>query len=560
MSSLRALCVAWAFTALALVAPAQQPVTSDEIVDKVVEQEQSEVQLLRQYSPLVETYIQYFRLDQQLDAAVPDGDKYFLGRAHLANVVQLESLDRGIGLKSKFSEGWREFVNNGFAPAGFLQMIYPDRSSFDRQHYKFEYLRREFLGEVRCLVFDVSPLNNKDKGGFIGRIWVEDQDYHIVRFNGSYGESLLVSDYFNFDSWRTNVASNLWLPAFVYTEQGNVHDPHTFALAFKPFRAQTRLWGYHLTHTGEEQELSKVLVESPTPVTDLTQTANDYSPVQSQRTWERQAEINITDHLERQGLLSPHGEVDKVLETVINNLEVTNSLDIQPEVRCRVLMTSTLESFTIGHTIVLSRGLLDVLPDEASLAAILAHELSHIVLAHGMDTQFAFFNAFHFNERETFRHFEFTRPRSEEQAAQQKANELLKNSPYSEKSATAQLFLESVQKRSKDFPHLVSPHLGDRLPTSWTIAAGAPFAKESYAKLASSATVALPLGGRIKVDPWTDQLQLAKSRPVGAATEAEKMSFQVAPLFFYLTRKGDNSLAQPAAGVAARLETNAKQN
>ena len=347
--------------------------------------------------------------------------------------------------------------------------------------------------------------------------------------------------------------------AFVYTEQGNVHDPHTFALAFKPFRAQTRLWGYHLTHTGEEQELSRVLVESPTPVPDLTQTTNGYSPVQAQRTWERQAELNITDHLARQGLLAPHGEVDKVLETVINNLEVTNSLDIQPEVRCRVLLTSTLESFTIGHTIVVSRGLLDVLPDEASLAAILAHELSHIVLAHGMDTQFAFFNALHFNERNTFRHFEFTRPSSEEQAAQQKANELLKNSPYSEKSATAQLFFESVQKRSKDFPHLVSPHLGDRLPTGWTIAAGAS-PKQPDTKLAATAIAALPLGGRIKVDPWTDQLQLAKSQLVAAATEAEKMSFQVAPFFFYLTRQGDNSPAQPAAGVAARLETNAKQN
>jgi hypothetical protein len=557
MSSLRTFCVALAIIALPASATPQLLATPDEIINKVVAQEQSEVQLLRQYSPLVETYIQYFRLDQQLDAALPDGDKYFLGRAHLANGVQLEPLDRGIGLKSKFSEGWREFVNNGFDPAGFLQMIYLDRSGFNRQHYKFEYLRREFLGEVRCLVFDVAPLKNKDKGGFVGRIWVEDQDYHIVRFNGSYGEALLISKYFNFDSWRTNVTGNLWLPAFVYTEQGNVHDPHTLALAFKPFRAQTRLWGYHLTDTGEEQELSKVLVESP--VTDLAQSANDYSPVQAQRNWERQAELNITDHLERQGLLAPHGEVDKVLETVINNLEVTNSLDIQPEVRCRVLLTSTLESFAIGHTIVLSRGLIDVLPDEASLAAILAHELSHIVLAHGMDTQFAFFNALHFNERDTFRHFEFTRSRSEEQVAQQKANEILKNSPYSEKSATAQIFLESVQKRSKDFPHLVSPHLGDRLPTDWTIAAGAS-PKQPAAKLAANAIAALPLGARIKVDPWTDQLQLAKSRPIAGATEAEKMSFQVAPFFFYLTRQGGNSPAQPAAGVAARLGTNAKRN
>jgi hypothetical protein len=449
-----------------------------------------------------------------------------------------------------------------------------DTSGFDREHYKFDYLRREFLGEVRCLVFDVAPRNKNDKGRFIGRIWVEEQDYHIVRFNGSYGESFLLSQYFNFDSWRTNVGTNLWLPSFVYTEQGNLHDPHTFALAFKPFRAQTRLWGYHLAQPGQEQEMSKVIVEAPTPVTDQTQAANDYSPVQSQHAWERQAEVNVTDHLELQGLLSPHGEVDKVLETVVNNLEVTNSLDIQPEVRCRVLMTSTLESFTIGHTIVVSRGLLDVLPDEAGLAAILAHELGHIVLAHGVDTEFAFFNALHYKEKNTFRHFAFSRPRGEEQAAQQKANELLSNSPYSEKSVSAQLFLEALQKQSKDFPHLVSPHLGDRLPTGWTIAsakppegkpatdaiaAAKPSAQPSEAKAATDTIAALPLGERIKIDPWTDQLRMVKPRPAATATEAEKMPFQITPFFFYLTRQNENSPAQtPASGVAARLDTNVK--
>jgi Zn-dependent protease with chaperone function len=80
------------------------------------------------------------------------------------------------------------------------------------------------------------------------------------------------------------------------------------------------------------------------------------------------------------GLLAPQGDVETVLETVVNNLEVTNNLDIQPVVRCRVLLTSTLESFTIGHTIVLSRGLIDVLPDEVSLANMRAHEMVHIVL------------------------------------------------------------------------------------------------------------------------------------------------------------------------------------
>jgi hypothetical protein len=558
MSSLKILRFALALSALPFVAMGQQPGTPSEIVDRVVAQEQSEIKLLRQYSPLVETYIQYLRLDKQL-GTVSDGDKYFLGRAKLAKVVELEPLEYESALnRKKLSEDWREFVNIGFVPGGFLQMIYVDTSGFDRQHYKFEYIRREFLGEVRCLVFDVGPLRKSDKERFVGRIWVEDQDYRIVRFNGSYGESFLLSNYFNFDSWRTNIGTNLWLPSFVYTEQGNVHDPQTTRLAFKPFRAQTRLWGYHLGHAGEEQELSKVLVEAPTPIRDLTDTAKDYSPLQAEHAWERQAETNVTDHLERQGLLAPHGEVDKVLETVVKNLELTNSLDIQPEVRCRVLLTSMLESFTIGHTIVLSRGLVDVLPDEASLATILARELSHIVLAHGMDTQFAFFNNLQFKERDTFRHFAFTHTLAEERAAQQNANELLRNSPYNEKLETAQLFLEALKKRSKDIPNLVSPHLGDRVPTSWAIAAAVSSAQQSDAKPANNAIVALPLGGRIKVDPWSDQLQMAKSKPEAAMSEAEKMPFQITPFVFYLTRQEDSSATQPTAGVAAKLDANAK--
>ena len=130
------------------------------------------------------------------------------------------------------------------------------------------------------------------------------------------------------------------------------------------------------------------MVEANAPINDQSTTSNDVSPLQAQRNWDRQAEDNIVDRLERLGLLAPVGSVDKVLEIEVNNIEVGNNLDIQPEIRCRVLLTSTLESFTLGHTIIMSRGLIDVLPDEASLAAMLAQEMAHIVLGHKVDTQY----------------------------------------------------------------------------------------------------------------------------------------------------------------------------
>jgi len=558
MRSLKTVYAILTLTAMPIAATAQQPMTESELVDKIVRQEQAEVQLLRQYSPLVETYIQNIRPDKQL-GAVPDGDKYFLGRAELAKGVELEPLgpmERDAGLKHKVFGGWASFFSTEFVPRGFLQMIYLDMHGFDRAHYRIEYVRREFLGEVRCLVFDVNPLPKSGKGRFVGRIWVEDQDFHIVRFNGAYGGSSLTSNYFNFDSWRTNAGKNQWLPAFIYSEEGSVRDPRTRHMGFRAFRAQTRMWGYNLGNVREEQELNKVLVEAPTPVNDQSETANDYSPFQAERSWDRQAEDNVTERLERQGLLAPRGEVDKVLEAVVNNLEVTNNLDIKPEVRCRVLMTSTLESFTVGHTIVLSRGLIDVLPDEASLASILAHELGHVVLGHRMDSQFAFFNRVRFNEKETFRHFDFARTPEEEQAAKLKGTELLSNSPYKEQSGIAQLFLQALKSRSREVPNLISPHLGDRLSTSWTIVAAVFSAQspDADAKPAANVIAALPLGGRIKVDPWTDQLRMLKSKPVGTVPESEKMPFGVTPFIIYLTRQGEHSSPEPLGAISAKAD------
>src|SRR6266478_4233389 len=486
--------------------PADQPRTMEEVVDRVIVNENHLNQEIRKYAPLVETYIQNQKPDKDL-GFVPAGDKYFLGRADFSKGVNLVSLTDAGAKGKKILTGIGNFFSFAmqYLPDGFLQMIFIDTNGFDKQHYKFEYVRREFLGEVRCLVFDVTPDAKTSKGRFLGRIWVEDQDYHIVRFNGAYGGSGRTSWYFHFDSWRTNAQPGLWVPSFVYSEEKDLHYALTKKLDFK---AQTRLWGYNLGHAAQEQELSKILVEST--VQDDTKTANDLNPVQAQRTWDRQAEENVADRLQRIGLMAPKGEVDKILETVVNNLEVTNNLDIEPELKCRVLMTTTLESFTLGHTLVLSRGVIDVLPDEASLATVIAHELGHVVLGHRMDTTYAFFDQLLVDDKDTFRHFGFARTNEEEQAASAKAVELLNKSPYKDQLGNAARFLSALQSRQKEIPNLIAAHLGDKVVVIADIKTGvapAAAAADAPAPAAGTADVkknmqiaALPIGGRVKLD------------------------------------------------------------
>jgi hypothetical protein len=167
MRSLKLLSVALALGAIPLAAAGQQQTTLAQVVDKIVAQEQVEVQSLRQYSPIVETYIQTLRSTKER-GVVPDGDKYFLGRADLAKGVELEPLINGTRNKHNLFGGLGNIFSMEFLPRGFLQMIYLDTNGFDRQHYKFNFIGREFLGEIRCLVFDIDPLSKGASPGASG--------------------------------------------------------------------------------------------------------------------------------------------------------------------------------------------------------------------------------------------------------------------------------------------------------------------------------------------------------------------------------------------------------
>ena len=507
------------------------PTTMDQVVDRFLERERNLMNLLQDRSPIVETYLQNVTPEAQL-GPVPKDDRYFLGRMDFSESIDRKDYMKQPSMEKRLLGGFTKFFSVQYRPLGFSWMIFADRDDFDREHYDFRYDHREFLGEVRCLVFDVTPKKGAGKGRFLGRIWVEDRDFSIVRLNGTYAPRPRNAYFFHMDSWRLNLVPGYWVPAYIYSEEGDFSTGAKNTIAFK---AQTRLWAYNVK-SGKEDELTQVLVDST--VKDESPAAQDASPLQAERQWQQQAADNVLERLQRAGLAAPEGEVDKILQTVVNNLQITNNIELSRPVRTRVLLTTPLETFGVGNTIVVSRGLIDVLPDEASLAMMLAHELAHIVLGHNVYNQYAFNDRMLFSDESTYSNLGFRHSPAEEAAADTKAIELLKNSPYGQKLDSTGLFLKALQAQAPHLRALLTAHLGNNISENGTVT-------RMSALISSGPTLdinkldqvaALPLGGRVKMNAWNDRVELIKSQPVALTSARDKKPFEVTPFFPHLGR------------------------
>ncbi|HEY1271995.1 MAG TPA: hypothetical protein VGF08_08420, partial [Terriglobales bacterium] len=229
------------------------PTTLDQVVDRIVLREHGLIDMLKTRTPIIETYLQNLQWDTQL-GPVPKDDRYFLGRMDLS-----ESIDRKTYLQDESMEkhllgGLTKYFKFQYQPLGFSWMIFADRNDFDKEHYDFRYVRREFLGEVRTLVFDITPKKGSGNGRFLGRIWVEDQDFNIVRLNGTYAPRPRNAYFFHMDSWRLNLVPGYWVPSYIYSEEGDFSYGAKNKVAFK---SQSRIWGYDLKRSGREDELTQ---------------------------------------------------------------------------------------------------------------------------------------------------------------------------------------------------------------------------------------------------------------------------------------------------------------
>ena len=130
-----------------------------------------------------------------------------------------------------------------------------------------------------------------------------------------------------------------------------------------------------------------------------------------------------------------------------------------------------------------------------------------------------------------------------------KGLELLQKSPYKDKLSTAGLYLRALDSRKHDVTWLISPHFGNRFTRSNLVHVTAEDAAPQLEVKNVAQLPALPLGSRIKLDPWNDRVEMQKGKPVPLVSARDKMSFEVTPMFPNLVRFNPSATS---ANVAAK--------
>ncbi|MBZ5577535.1 MAG: hypothetical protein LAP40_13320 [Acidobacteriia bacterium] len=521
------------FSGVAVGQTAGENLQVADILARVTKTENTFLDDLAKYKPLVETYVQFLTPDPSGSEQISD-DAYFIGNAEFRRSVDYQ----GFNPDKTFGSGVLDFLRGSkkphLVPRSFARMALIDPVYFTTERYDFENPHGEFLGAVRCIVFDVKPKPKEPAGRFIGRIWVEDRTFHVVRFSGTYtfkheGANL------HFNSYREQVGPGLWLPSITYIEESDSANKQAGA----DLKGLVRFWSYASNGPHKTETFTNIVIDAPEPPQDAA--ANELSRTEALRDWERQAEDNTIQRMEKAGLIGPPGDVEKVLDTVLNNLMVTNKITVDPPIRTRVLLTTPLESFTVGHTLLVSRGLIDVLPNEASLAAVVSRELAAVVLGFKSNTMNAFSDRMLFDDTQIFRQFVFRRSSEEDVQANRKALDILRNSPYAPQLPGVGLFLKALVAKNGALTNLTQARIGNPVASE-----GVPTLLSQLIAEAPKLTPnnkdqieALPLLSRIRLDAWSNSTEMIRAKAVPLLSANEKMPFEVMPVVLTLKRQDE---------------------
>jgi hypothetical protein len=544
------------------------------LIDKAIVREQQVIKVVKERAPLVETYIQNMKPDPVM-RQVPESDQHFLGRVEFSRVIGDDPYKAGpktaakTGVMGKFKDslgflnGLGGSLHLQFQEGGFVSMLLMDSNSFDKQHYNFYFVRNDFLGNTPTAVFDVTPAS-KSYGRFFGRIWVETRNGNVVRFNGDFaGSQKDYKDFYHFDSWRTNVQPDLWLPTSFYVEES---DPKSQTSTLK-FKAINHVWGYVLKVPDTNAQQTSLDVVG---AQDVSNDAQDVSPLGAEREFVQQAEDNVIERLFNAGLLDAPSDFDKTLEALANNILAYNNIAVSRPIRVRTLLTEPLESLAVGNTIILSKSLIDttavVTQDGAqqmgNLNALLAFQLAHIVTGHKLDTKYAFNDRLLFPDDSAFKRIPMHHTDADNTEAAKKAIELLNAKELADGQKYFGLYLQQLQQRVKALRSLNEPMIGDGLvkgdtDTSFWLGALMPKAEKLDVKNLKQ-QAAEPLSAFLRFDPWTDKVVTLHTSYEPLLSASDKMPFEVTPVYIKLAYyKPPTEAAPPAAAAAPAADPNA---
>jgi len=540
------------------------------LIDKAIAHEAVVIKTLKERSPLVDTYIQNMKPDPLL-GQTPESDWHSLARVDFGKVIgetgySTDKRDKGGKLgffkhSLGYITGLSANLHLTYHESGFVRMVVidtdgPNGDGFNRENYNFSFVRNEFLGTIPCIVLDVQPVK-KRAGRFFGRIWLERNDGNIVRYNGDLaGQREDISEYYHFDSWRTNIAEGLWLPTAFYAEET---DPKSPSHVLK-FKAVNHVWGYELKVPPPESDQTSIDVVGA--VDESKEGAADVSPLGAQREWVQQAEDNVIERLYTAGLIDAPSPFDKTLSDLANNILIYNQITTTRPIRVRTLLTEPLESLSVGNTILLSKSLIDTTAIQTAdgaqqagnLNVALAFQLAHIILGHHIDTKYAFSDRMMFPAESAFQHLPMHHTDQENIDASKKALELLQAKELVDGQGYFGLYLQQLAERTKALKALNEPMIGDGLMktdgTFWLQALVAKAPKLAPNDLKQQA--AMPLDGFLAFDPWTDQVIQRHTTYEPLLSARDKMPFETAPVYIKLSYwKGPVGAPADAAPAAA---------
>lgn len=534
------------------------------LVDKAISREKIVHDKLKEATPLVETYIQNMKPDPVMGQA-PESDNHFLGRVNFDHVIindkgyAREKREDPKGKGGKLSSFTHSLSYLGhlsaslhltYNEAGFVAMLLVDSNSFNRQTYNFYYWKSGFIGTIPVWIYDVQPAKKGAVGRFAGRIYVKTDTGDIVRYNGSFsGGQSDISEYFHFDSWRSNVQPGLWLPTASFIQETDPKSPmHTVK-----FKAVNHIWGYSLK---TPQQVATAT--SAELVTNDVQTAPtdqvDYNGQDQINKLVEEGENNVLDRLFQAGLIDgPSDFDDPTLSYYAQNLVYVNGIQTDRPLKVRVLLTEPLETLAIGDTILISKGLLDTIytPNyeqyEANLYCLLAFQVAHIELGHHIDEKYVFSDFLLFPNESAFQRLPMQHIDADNATAAKRAMELLDKlaaAPTPQGgTSTANvenyfgLYLQQLKVLQTGLKALNTPQIGDSLikpdGTFWLQALVSKSPKLNNADLTQRA--AMPLDEQTKTDPWTDKVSRKNIKTAPALLSPRgKIPFEVVPVYIGL--------------------------